>query len=212
MVDRVYHPPKRRGERTPATVVSHREGAEFSLLRQRRYFPNGGSYLGAGPGIAIFVDGSCLSNGRHNSRDVRAGMGVYFGPNSIHNLSEPLLEGPQTSNRAELQAAILALRKVQRLFCLGDLTPKQHIAIIADSAYVVNGMTDWVYGWRKNGWRAADGGPIRNEADFKKLDNLVRTLEGLGMTIRFWRVDREHNQDADELAKEGAMKGDPSFG
>lgn len=204
MSDRVYHPPLFKGERTPATVVSCCQGEEFSLLRQRRYLHNGGSFIGRGPGIAIFIDGCCLDNGRPYAR---AGMGVYFGPGSMHNLSEPLLDdGPKKSNRAEIHAAILALRKVHRLWRFGDLTTERHIAIIADSSYVVKAMTEWVNTWRENGWMAVNGERVVNADDFIKLENMVRTLEGLGMTIRFWHVGRGYNEDADELARQGARK------
>ncbi|KXN92154.1 Ribonuclease H1 [Leucoagaricus sp. SymC.cos] len=201
MSERIYHPPSVKGTSTPDVVVSHREGSDFSLLKQRRFLRNGDSYIGRGPGLAVFVDGCCLDNGTPNAR---AGMGVYFGPGSPHNISRPLGgNGPKTNQRAEIRAAVLALGKVYRLLRFGDLCTS-HLAIISDSAHVVNSMTKWVEKWRNNGYISARGERVVNARDLMELDGITRNLEDMGVAVRFWRVDREYNGEADELARDGA--------
>jgi ribonuclease HI len=149
--------------------------------------------------IAIFVDGACSGNGQ---RWARAGMGVFFGPRSRHNISQRLHDDPQTNQRAELHAAILALDRVKEL--LDDDKLETRLVVVAtDSAYLVDGITKWIYKWQDNGWTNARGGDVANREDFETLDELIDELEDdYGVFVKFWKVDRDDNEDADELARE----------
>ncbi|KAJ3564637.1 hypothetical protein NP233_g8164 [Leucocoprinus birnbaumii] len=95
--ERVYHPPCVNGEYTPDTVVVSSCSDDFSYLKQRRRRRDGTSSIGLGlrTGLAIFTDGACLDNGTPYAR---AGMGVYFGPYSQHNISQPLEPVPKQVN------------------------------------------------------------------------------------------------------------------
>ncbi|KAJ7457289.1 ribonuclease H-like domain-containing protein [Mycena galericulata] len=145
--------------------------------------------------IVISVDGACSGNG---TQSARAGVGIFFGPNSPHNVSESI-SGTQTSQRAEILAATKALQKVSVLlendFGVGC------IVLLSDSQYVVGAMTEWVFGWKENGWKNANGGPVQNKAEFQALDAAIEKLEEDGLDVKFWLVGREHNSQADELAK-----------
>src|SRR5207253_4329989 len=59
-----------------------------------------------------------------------------------------------TNNRMELTAVIEALRRAP---------PDAPVRVVTDSQYVIKGMTGWVAGWRKRGWRTATGSPVRNQ-------------------------------------------------
>ena len=99
------------------------------------------------PAVAIFTDGACKGN---------PGPGGW-GAILRFGAQEKELNGAETlttNNRMELQAAISALRALSRP-CQVDLT--------TDSVYVRDGITKWVHGWQKNGWKTADRRPVKND-------------------------------------------------
>ncbi|KAF8206054.1 ribonuclease H-like domain-containing protein, partial [Mycena galopus ATCC 62051] len=145
--------------------------------------------------VLISVDGACSGNGTPSAR---AGVGIFFGPNSPHNVSESI-SGAQTSQRAEILAANKALRKASAL--LQADTSVGCIVLLCDSQYVVGAMTEWIFGWKNNGWKNANGGPVENKADFEQVDNIIEALEEDGLDVKFWLVGREHNGHSDQLAK-----------
>ena len=73
-------------------------------------------------------------------------------------------EPATTNNRMELQAAIAALAALNQTCA---------IALHSDSQYVRNGITKWLPGWKRNGWRTADRQPVKNEDQWKQLDELA---------------------------------------
>jgi len=146
----------------------------------------------------IFTDGACKNNGQPNAR---AGCGVFFGPGSPLNVSTPLQPNEQqTSQRAELQAAIHAIEKARNVF---SEDPYVHrIVIVSDSKYLVLAMTSWIHSWKKNGWKDQNGKHVVNKRKFQKLDRLITGIQNdYGFLVQFCHVDREDNQGADELAK-----------
>ncbi len=70
-------------------------------------------------------------------------------------------EAETTNNRMELMAAITALETLERA---------SEITIVTDSAYVKNGVTAWIHGWKRNGWRTADRKPVKNVELWQRLD------------------------------------------
>jgi ribonuclease HI len=191
--ERLYVPPPIR-DPSPPCVISTRNGAHFSNLFQLR-----SSRLVKSRDIAIIIDGACAGNGTQNAR---AAMGVYFGPDSRYNLARLLVGGPQTSQRAELNAAILALKRVRTLVNNGRLSTGM-VVLVSDSRYVVGSMTEWVYKWRNNGWENVRGLPVTNQADFQELDDLIDELDDtFNIQVKFWRVGRCYTQEADDLAKQ----------
>lgn len=196
-MSRNYTPP--RNGATPDDVVWTRRSADFANLRQTRRDDNGRIYATRSRDIAIFVDGACVGNGTFHAR---AGMGVYFGPDSRYNVSQRLWDGAQTNQRAELRAAILALEKVTQLVDDKRLQTR-NVVLISDSSYTVQAMTDWVYRWRNNGWKNCRGMEVTNRDDFERLDELIEDLDYIyGVSVQFWLVPRGYNQEADELAKD----------
>ena len=135
--------------------------------------------------VAIFTDGACKGN------PGPGGWGAilrFGGKEKELNGAEP----HTTNNRMELQAAISALTALTRA-CDVDLT--------TDSVYVRDGITKWVHGWQKNGWKTADRKPVKN-------DDLWQTLVAAARphTVR-WHWVKGHaghpeNERADALANE----------
>jgi len=105
-------------------------------------------------------------------------------------------EAQTTNNRMEMLAAIEALRAVP------DNKP---VRLYTDSQYLKNGITQWIAGWKRNGWRTSAKKPVKNKDLWEALDTLVA-----GRTID-WRWVKGHagdagNERADELARQGAVK------
>jgi ribonuclease HI len=97
-----------------------------------------------------------------------------------------------TNNRMELMAAIMALETLKRP-CDVDLH--------TDSEYLRQGITAWIHGWKRNGWRTADKKPVKNAELWQRLDAAVDRH-----TVR-WHWVRGHaghdlNERADELARQ----------
>jgi ribonuclease HI len=101
-------------------------------------------------------------------------------------------EAHTTNNRMELMAAIVALETLKRP-CDVDLH--------TDSQYLRQGITGWIHGWKRNGWKTADKKPVKNADLWQRLDAAV------GRHTMHWHWVRGHaghdlNERADELARE----------
>ncbi|KAJ3564892.1 hypothetical protein NP233_g7995 [Leucocoprinus birnbaumii] len=194
--DRLFVPP-RIGNSTPMEVIFRQSRRPFSNVRIRR-----GGVIKVGRHIAVNVGGACYGNGKPWAQ---GGSGVYFGPWSPHNFSEALDDdGPQTNQRAEINAAIIALDKVKELLDQEKLDTSL-VLIMSDSQYLVDAITQYIYKWQDNGWRNARGGEVVNKEDFEELDELIDELEDdYEVFVRFWWVPKEDNEDADEMARQAA--------
>ena len=102
-------------------------------------------------------------------------------------------EADTTNNRMELMAAIMALETLERAAA---------ITIVTDSAYVKNGVTTWIHGWKRNGWRTADRKPVKNVELWQRLD---AARSGHTVTWKWIKghAGHEENERADELARAG---------
>lgn len=157
-------------------------------------------YRGTGCGsVVAFTDGACRNNGRYGAR---AGLGVFYGPRSDWN-SSALLAGhiSATNQNAEIYAAMMAVQDMIDMDPDGERDMCK-LLIITDSKYVVDGISRWIWRWKRNGWRTANGTPVTSRKGFERLDRRVRRLEERGIDVWFWHVPRELNRDADRLANE----------
>ncbi len=111
------------------------------------------------PQVEIFTDGACRGNPgpggwaaliRSGAREKEIGGG------------EPLT----TNNRMELVAAIRALQALKR---------PCRVELHTDSVYVRDGITKWIHGWQRNGWRTSDRKPVKNEELWRELLEAVAT-------------------------------------
>ncbi len=98
-----------------------------------------------------------------------------------------------TNNRMELLAAIHALEALER---------PTAITIVTDSAYVKNGITVWLHGWKRNGWRTSDRKPVRNEDLWRRLDEACARHDVTWEWVK-GHAGHPQNERADELARQG---------
>ena len=134
----------------------------------------------------IYTDGACRGN---------PGPGGW-GAVLMYGTNEKDLWGGEsdtTNNRMELTAVIQALAALRR---------PVRATIHTDSQYVLKGITEWIFGWKKNGWKTSDKKPVKNADLWQKLDEL-RAPHHIE-----WRWVKGHaghpgNERADALANRG---------
>ena len=136
--------------------------------------------------VVVFTDGACSGN---------PGPGGWGALLSAGGRERELSGGEAltTNNRMELSAAIAALEA---------LTRPCRVELHTDSRYLRDGVTSWIHGWKRNGWRTADKKPVKNEDLWRRLDAAAARHEVA------WRWVRGHaghamNERADALAREG---------
>lgn len=78
---------------------------------------------------------------------------------------------------------------------------RNNIVIATDSQYTVDYLTDWVYRWENNGWANSKGKKVINADLILQAHESIGTLNSeFGMTVQFWKIPRNENKEADELA------------
>lgn len=102
-------------------------------------------------------------------------------------------EAETTNNRMELLAAINALEALDRASTL---------TLVTDSAYVKDGISSWMFGWKKKGWKTAAGKPVKNEDLWKRLDEATRRHQITWEWVK-GHAGHPENERADELARRG---------
>jgi ribonuclease HI len=143
------------------------------------------------PELFAWTDGACSGN------PGPGGWGVLLrAQDGTTVVKERELSGGEaqtTNNRMELMAAISALESLSRASAL---------TLTTDSAYVKNGVESWIHGWKRNGWRTADGKPVKNIDLWQRLDAAQARHR---VTWRWIKGHAGHaeNERADELARAG---------
>jgi ribonuclease HI len=179
----------------------------------RRLFDHGPQFIRySNPNEAlVYTDGSCLNNGQLNPQ---AGcgyvVGEHRGPGNaritmwvgfrLEHRGPSGIRYTQTSNRAELRAAIAALQYQQWE------SQFSRLGIATDSEYVVLGATERWVGWQLNGWRTRQGQPVANRDLWEALLREVQACEAHGLHILLWWIPRSWNASADRAAREGALR------
>lgn len=138
------------------------------------------------PHVQIYTDGACSGN------PGPGGWGVIlrFGE------QEKELKGGErdtTNNRMELMAAISGLEALKKPAVV-DLT--------TDSQYVRQGITSWIFNWKKNGWRTSDRKPVKNVDLWQRLDAALRQHEVRWHWVK-GHAGHAENERVDQLAREG---------
>lgn len=134
----------------------------------------------------IFTDGACKGN---------PGVGGWGALLRNKGVERELFGGDPhtTNNRMELMGAISALEV---------LTRRCEIRLHTDSKYVLQGITEWLDGWKKRGWKTADKKPVKNEDLWRRLDALVAQHDIEWIWVK-GHAGHEGNERADALANLG---------
>lgn len=141
--------------------------------------------------LIAYTDGACSGNPGPGGWGVL--MQAMSGGKIIKERGLCGGEPDTTNNRMELLAAINALDALGRAAT---------ITIVTDSTYVKNGVTTWIHGWKRNGWRTAAKKPVKNAELWQRLDE---AQAGHQVTWEWVKGHAGHpeNERADELAREG---------
>src|ERR1700761_4981428 len=139
--------------------------------------------------VELFTDGACLGNPGPGGW---AAILRYKGTERELSGGEPMT----TNNRMEMMAVIQGLRA---------LTRACRIEVFTDSQYVQKGITEWIKGWKKRGWKTADKKPVKNADLWQRLE------EGASRHEVQWHWVRGHNghdynERADILARNAVQK------
>ena len=141
--------------------------------------------------IVAYTDGACSGN------PGPGGWGaVLVAREGAAVVKERLLSGGEaltTNNRMELMAAIAALEALARPTAL---------TVVTDSNYLRDGVTKWIHGWKRNGWRTADKKPVKNEDLWRRLDTAAARHELRWDWVK-GHAGHPENERADELARAG---------
>ncbi|WP_343560260.1 ribonuclease HI [Kiloniella sp. b19] len=136
--------------------------------------------------VEIFTDGACSGN---------PGPGGWGALLRYKGHEKELCggEASTTNNQMELMAAIVSLETLKR---------PSLVHLTTDSVYVRDGITKWIFNWKRNGWKTASKKPVKNEELWKRLDQAMtrHTIEW------FWvkgHAGHPENERADELARKG---------
>ncbi|MFZ5747254.1 MAG: ribonuclease HI [Pseudomonadota bacterium] len=138
--------------------------------------------------VEIATDGACKGNPGKGGWGAVLRMGT----------TERELSGSEphtTNNRMELMAAIQGLKALKR---------PCRVTLSTDSRYVMDGLTKWIHGWRRNGWKTADRKPVKNAELWQELLEAARphSIEWVWVKGHAGHPD---NERADRLASDAAL-------
>lgn len=143
--------------------------------------------------IVIYTDGACSGN------PGPGGWGAYmraFDKNGAV-VKEQELYGANpmtTNNRMEMQAVVEALRAIKVM--------GQDIQVFSDSKYVLDGIRKWIEGWKRRGWKTAEGKPVKNADLWHEMDTLAQDHALIWTWVK-GHADNPGNTIADLLACKG---------
>ncbi|KAF7509222.1 hypothetical protein GJ744_008282 [Endocarpon pusillum] len=185
---------------------------DFTKLRYFQFLPGRPRQLWVEKkSIVVSIDGA--SRGNHN-RDItsRAAYGVYFGVSSPHNSYGRLANHlPQTSSRAEIEGVIQAIEAIAKIDLTGQRTTK--VVIKTDSEYLHKSMTEWISNWITTGGLRSNGEEVQHWNYLLALHKRIIEVEhAKRIRVLFWRVPREFNRGADDLANRALDQNDSAYG
>jgi len=139
--------------------------------------------------VEIFTDGACKGN------PGPGGWGAIL-RSERHEKELSGSEKATTNNRMELTGAIRALTA---------LSEPCAVALHTDSKYVIDGITKWVFGWQRNGWKTAARKPVLNDDLWRELLEAVRAHQVRWVWVK-GHAGHPENERADQLASEAALR------
>ena len=143
------------------------------------------------PELFAYTDGACSGN------PGPGGWGaILIARNGDEILKERELNGgaaDTTNNQMELMAAISALETLEK---------PSTLTVVTDSSYVKDGITKWIFAWKKNGWKNASKKPVKNADLWQRLDEAAQRHQVTWEWVK-GHAGHPENERADELARAG---------
>ncbi len=143
------------------------------------------------PRIELFCDGACLGNPGPGGWAYLLRTQTSAGPREKEASGA---EADTTTNRMELTAVLRGLE---------TLTRPCDVTLVCDSQYVLKGLTEWMEGWKRKGWRKADGHPVLNTELWQALDRAARVHRITPQWVR-GHAGHPENERVDGLARRAA--------
>ena len=143
------------------------------------------------PDLFAFTDGAC--SGNPGPGGWGALLQAKTGDEVVKERELCGGEAETTNNRMELLAAIHALEALDRASTL---------TVVTDSAYVKGGITEWMHGWKRKGWKTSTNKPVKNEDLWKRLDTAAARHRVTWQWVK-GHAGHPENERADELARAG---------
>ena len=139
---------------------------------------------GPRPRVEIFTDGACAGN---------PGPGGWGALLRCRGVEKEISGGETetTNNRMEMMAAIAALEA---------LTRPAEVALTTDSTYLRDGITSWIHGWKRNGWKTANKKPVKNQDLWRRLDDALSRHRVEWLWVK-GHSGHPENERADQLAR-----------
>ncbi|WP_374402276.1 ribonuclease HI [Niveibacterium sp.] len=136
--------------------------------------------------VDIYTDGACSGN---------PGPGGWGAILRAGGHEKELFGGEPstTNNRMEMTAVIRALQA---------LTRPVEVRVHTDSQYVQKGISEWIHGWKRRGWKTADNKPVKNDDLWRELDQLAALHKIQWLWVK-GHAGHPENERADELARRG---------
>jgi ribonuclease HI len=134
--------------------------------------------------VDIFTDGACSGN------PGPGGWGALLRKGTVE---KEIFggEAATTNNRMEMMAAIQALEALKR-----PTTARLH----TDSVYLRDGITKWIHGWKRNGWKTADKKPVKNDDLWKRLEMAMKPHRVEWLWVK-GHAGHPENERVDALAR-----------
>lgn len=155
--------------------------------------------------IELYTDGGCRENGQSLSAPGGIGCVLLLPEQQPIYLKEKLNFQPNTNNKAEIYAVIRGLDLLYKNYQFQTGFVKDKLTIYSDSAYMINGITNWINSWRANGWITSSKTPVKNKEMWQTLDNMIESLKE-NFDIEFVKVKghsgNRWNEECDRLANE----------
>ena len=139
--------------------------------------------------IEIYTDGACLGN------PGRGGWGAIL----LYKEHRKEISGGEklsTNNRMEMRAVIESLKTLKKL---------SEVTLYTDSKYGMDGITKWIFNWKKNGWKGSDKKPVKNVDLWQELDAEVAKHQIKWVWVK-GHSGNKFNEIADVLARTAAEK------
>jgi ribonuclease HI len=140
------------------------------------------------PQVEIYTDGACKGN---------PGVGGWGALLMCGDHRKELCGGEAmtTNNRMEMMAVIMALQSLKQ---------RSRVTLYVDSQYVLKGMTEWIVGWKRRGWRSSTNAPVKNVDLWQQMDEVVATHEIKWVWVK-GHAGHSGNERADALANMGIV-------